>query len=329
MKKLFYVLAACLSLTSIHASLISDVIMEEISKKGDFSVDVDWLYWKTDQARLNFATGVKAHDDNTRLSSKALKPKFKYHNGVRIAAGFTTKEDLWTFKAIYTYIPSTARTQFASTSANQFSSLMTANFPLLSPLSTAPFTTLKSHWKSDIHTWDLDISKVLSVYDSLEIVPHLGLRILQMDQRFSLKGLRLASASSDVISFKNHMKGKFTGVGLEAGIKGNWEIYDGLFLTGHVGGSILYAHVNNRSHLKGIDSAENATSTSYRDSSHNGIPTFDTFIGLQYKNSFWEHPTNIYLGWEQHLIYQTNDFSLAESGSTTLQGATLGCEILF
>ena len=78
------------------------------------------------------------------------------------------------------------------------------------------------------------------------------------------------------------------------------------------------------------DITDNDLAISYKHNGHSkGIPMFDAFVGLQYANTWNNFGFNIHAGWEEHIIFDTSDFSLSSSGTTTLQGLTLGASVAF
>jgi hypothetical protein len=296
---------------------------------GDFSIGADWLYWKTEQTGLNFANDITIENSGANVTSRTLKPKFKYDSGYRVFCDYVTQDGLWKFCASYSHIPSDAKRNFSSGLFTEFASIINTNIPFLGLLSGTSLNSLDAKWHSTVNYFDFDVSRTFNLCSNLNIMPHIGLRVLWMHQKLSLNATSIPEIGPGLITFNSHLKGKFTGVGLEGGLKGIWQIYDGLSLVGHVGGSVLYSDFHNSGSLHaGTDDVDQFTA-SYRDKNYKGIPTFDSFIGLQYVTCVYGYQTNIHAGWEQHVIYQTNEFALTDSGSTTLQGLTLGAGITF
>lgn len=294
---------------------------------GKFSVGADWLYWKTEQTGLNYATETTLIDDEFR--STLLKPNFKYDNGYRVFADYTTVDTLWTFRAAYTHVPSKASNSFSSIGFTNFATILPFNFPSLDILSGTSLNSAGSSWHSKINYFDLDASRTYTVCQNLEITPHLGIRVLWMDQTFNVAATTIPDIG-DLVNFDAQLKSKFTGVGLGGGLSGAWQFYDGLSLVGNVGGTVLYSHFKSHGSLTaGTDLAPAGFNSNYRESHHATIPTFDSFIGIQYVREVCGYAANIHVGWENHVIYQTNDFSFSSNGSTTLQGLTLGAAVVF
>lgn len=304
----------------------------ENSCKGTFSIGGDWLYWKTREARLDYASAVTftGDDATVNISAKVLKPKFKYDNGYRVFADYTTCDQLWKISAIFSHIPSHARNDFSEEGGvgmmgMTFISLFNANFPILNAIAGAEFNSINSKWDSSISYFDLNLSRNFAVCDCIELIPHLGIRGLWMDQTLHLQG------SGDTLFFSSKLKGRFSSYGLEGGIMGVWRIYDGLYLIGNLGGSLLYSnsHKSGDLHAEGEEELQPAINISFTDHDQKGLPTYDAYLGLKYARCFSNFMFDIHLGWERHVIFSTNDFSLAGSDNTTLQGLTLGGSICF
>lgn len=300
--------------------------------RGTFSIGADWLYWKSEEARLDYASAVTTRegDGTLDINAKVLRPKFKYDNGYRIFADYTTPDRLWKISAIYSHIPSHARNDFNSGStmgmmSMTFISIFNVNFPVLSAISEVELESINSKWKSSINYFDLDLSRCFQVCDYLEITPHIGARGLWMDQSFNLRG------TGEGLLFSSRLKGKLSSYGLEGGIIGTWKILERLYLIGNLGGSILYSNSHISGTLNGNIEGEfpQTIGISFRDKQHRGLPTFDAFIGLKYISCFSNHNFDIHVGWEHHIIFNTNQFSLAGSDNTTLQGLTVGGSIAF
>lgn len=296
---------------------------------GTYSAGADWLYWKTEETGLNYGISTDVVDDASRFTSSLERPNFKYESGYRVFGNYASQDQLWNVCLSYTHVPSNASSSYSSNTFLSFANFNFNNFPLFSSFIGVSLNSLNSHWHSSVNYVDFDVSRSFSLCDKLELMPHVGLRVLWMKQNLHISGSSIPEIGPGLLTFDSHLRSKFAGVGLEGGIKGSWEFYNGFSLVGNVGGSVLYTHFRNKGELTaGTDGAEEFTAD-YKESNHRGIPTFDSFIGIQYASCFYGYMTNIHLGWEQHIIYQTNDYSFSSNGSTTLQGLTLGAAVAF
>lgn len=308
----------------------TDCCPQECGSSGSFSVGGDWLYWKTDQTQLIYGAEVNNLDVGF-VRAKTLSPKFKYHNGWRAFADYTTADKIWKFAVIYTHAPSSAKNNFDSNSmlGANFGTIFNMNFPIFSVIANNPFNNLNSSWSSNTNYLDILAARSFDVCQNILITPYIGFRGIWLDQKFRLSG-SIDTEELD-LSFNSKLSGRCSGLGLMGGIKGGWEIFEGFSLIGNVGGSVLYTWNRNHGDLSIItDVVDEGLNISYRNNGHSrGIPMFDAFIGFKYANTWNNFGFNFHLGWEEHIIFDTSDFSLASAGNTTMQGLTLGASIGF
>lgn len=290
---------------------------------GNFTVGGDWLYWKVSEAKLDYGAGLREVGTNT--TSKILRPAFKYDSGYRVFLNYETCDQCWNINAAYTHISTNARKNFNGTASLnfEFATLFNVNSPLMLALSLNPLASLNSHWDEEFNYIDLDVSRTFTCCDSLLVIPHIGIRGAWSDQ-----SLRLRGANSS-FSFTTHLKSRFASIGLEGGVKLDWRLYDGLSLIGHVGGSILYTRFHNHGvfdlDVIGISTFDFAS----KDTFYRGIPMFDSFIGLNYNSCYCNYAFNVHIGWEHHVVYETNTYFATGFGNTTMQGLTLGAAVSF
>lgn len=299
-------------------------------KCGNFGFGGDWLYWKVAEQQLQVGAVVNfANDGDNDLSinSKVLKPKFEYKNGFRVFGNYQFPCGDWKLEACYTHMPSQAGFNHVGDPANitfNFISLFNTNFPLLNAIANNSFSSVRSRWNVDVDTFDFDLSKRFTFCGCFEIKPHLGIRGQWIKQTFMINGI-------DTIAFTSKVKGKLKGIGIEGGFWGGWNIGCGLAVVGHLGGSVAYASSNNSGTLVGTSNTlpPSMITISYSDKTHLSLPTVDSFIGLAYTTALFNTSINLHVGWEHHLIFNTNQFSISGGGDMTLQGLTAGGSISF
>lgn len=290
---------------------------------GAFFLGADWLYWKTNQSNLTFGSSVTVSGgiDNIDLDNVVLKPKFEYNNGYRINLGYETTDCEWKIQASYTYLPTSARrSAFGNTDTPNpsFITLFTPNFAIFSTLAGVPFEDIGTVWKEKLNYADIDVSRTIWCCDTLQIRPHLGLRCLWSKQSFSLNADGITG-----VNLTSRFREKLTGVGVQGGIYGNWNVFDGLSLLGNIGGALLYSSISNDTSVSIVIADSSTTTAAYKDRNYQATPMIDGFLGIGYEKHLCNKLVNFYLGWESHLIFNTNHFSSGVS-MMTLQGLTIG-----
>lgn len=294
---------------------------------GRFFVGAEWLYWKTEQSKMEFGANVDqvVTAAGVDVTSKIIAPQFSYQSGVRALAGYETADQEWAFTASFVYAPGKGRSTTFDNPALMMDmvSVFNVNFPILTALQGTPLDTISGVWDVDNYYLDLDVLRNFSFCNKIQLSPHIGLRVLWSDQTFDLAG---AGATAGV-SFTSRLKEQITGVGLEGGLWGTVDLVRGFSLVGHLGGSLLYSELRNSGSL----AVDNGTllNVNYRYNTHQNLAMFDSLIGLQYITECYAKPITLFLGWEQHLIFETNQFSVNGGGNMSLQGLTLGGAIAF
>jgi len=341
MKEIFLKLSITLTLliNISYAHINSDDCCPlESCERGSFTIGGDWLYWKTQETKLEYGASIEQTFDGLKedRDSKILKPKFQYDSGLRIFADYSTCDTLWKFSAIYSYMPSDASDYFTATSpSGNFASLLNVNFnfPILNLISTTQYlySSMNSKWNSTVNYFDFDASRKFQICSNLELLPHAGIRALWSNQTLHLNG-----TASDVsitnpkdLSFTSKLSNNISAFGLEGGLNICWKICRNFSLIGNVGGSLLYANIHTSGQLDILYDDGTSLTPHYRDRDQYGIPMFDAFIGFEYKGCLCRVDYNIHLGWEEHTIFNTNTLSINGSGNYTLQGLTLGAALSF
>lgn len=327
MKKKIYlgVVLACLLLFNTPMAQANENCCEQDSC-GFFSVGGDWLYWKVEQDQMEVAAHVTITTDNvtTFIHSKVLEPRFHTTSGYRAFVNYMTPDRKWKIEACFTHQPTNAgfiHIVDPGDIATDFISLYNTNFPLLTPIAGNSFSSLSSKWNAKIDYFDLDLSRAFFFLSCFEIEPHLGLRGLLFDQKFRIDGTNGAS-------FSSNMKASLKGGGIEGGLWGKVTVPYGFALVGHIGGSLLYVKSQNNGGviIFGEDSDLDIT---YDNNSYFTIPTVDSFIGITFDQTICHIGINIHVGWEQHVFFNTNRFSLSRGSNLTMQGLTLGGAITY
>lgn len=320
---------------------------------GKMTVGADWLFWKVQQDGI-FPGRIIVDEDSTAendhcipiTKTRGIHTNPKWHSGFRVYLGYELPCDCWDVNLIYTYVPSHEKiVDFKSDhECKRFSSAF----------SDRDFHFFASKWNLSWNTIDLDIGRSVCFGECLKIRPHIGFRASWFDQKFRAFGAGQAIETPEMIVLFDALKKrqKFQGYGVEAGVWTDYKLACGLSLIGHFGGSILFSKFNvhskkadgfitmneeTLSKIKARDISDEdvvTNATFGKDSFFIATPTLDYFVGLQYADSFCDMFFKVYLGWEQHVLFDTNRFLsrgnfCASRGNLCAQGMTLGLQVGF
>lgn len=296
---------------------------------GSFEVGGEWLYWKADQDGMNYAshnTAVVEQDGVLDSKRSPIRPKFTEKSGYRLFASYETVDTNWKVSAIFTHAPSSASSSSSSpfpVTADDYIQVLPVNFALLNSLVISSFSDVHTQWDLDLNYFDLDLQWNFSICQNLEIAPHIGFRGLWIDQKFHWNGIDSTGSTSRGVA-----KLKVDGYGVEGGLFGRWNVGYGVSIIGNVGGSLLYSKVNSHGVLH-YSISDFQANDGYKDTVHRATPTFDTFIGVQYNKLLCNYDIGVRLGWENHVFFDVNQFSLNKTQNLTMQGLTLGGSVGF
>lgn len=292
---------------------------------GTFEIGGEWLYWRADQDSMNYAIHNTSVTENggTILDEfrSPVGPKFAGKSGYRLFASYETADTNWKVGAIFTHAPSNASSSVLSPTpvlASDFIQVLAVNFALLNDLTLANFSETSAQWDVKVNYFDLDLQRNISLCQYFDIAPHVGFRALWIEQSFHWNGVRSTGETHHGLA-----KLKVDGYGVEGGLLGKWNVGYGFSLIGNIGGSLLYSRVKSNGVLHS-ELFPLTTNDHYADTFHRSIPTFDTFIGVQYNTCLWDYNIGIRAGWENHIFFSVNQFSLNKTENLSMQGLTLG-----
>lgn len=314
---------------------------------GKIRVGAEWLYWKLKQENLDPAsigTRTTPEDEfptNFQLCKQNLDPKFR--SGFRVYLGYELPCDCWDVNLIYTYMPGKATISERLVSDNQFVVLNPAFF--FETFGEALFFSLdalnsfKAKWTMTLNNIDVDIGRTICFGECLKLRPHIGFRALWFDQtlRFGGDGIFFDFQTDEERNgdFAYTFKSRYRGYGIEGGLWSEWEIGCGLSFVGHFGGSILYSRFRNGKDNElflilenGPEDIDPLASVNICESKRwCATPTLDYFAGLKYEDCYCDTLFAIYVGWEQHVWFDINQWG--PHGNLISQGVTLGANVAF
>lgn len=254
------------------------------------------IYGVSSQTTTTTTGGVEDEETTFRF----LHPKFKTNSGYRLAAAVELPCECWEFGAIFTYLPSHARSSFVGSSASDnlnFATFDSTDFYILNSLDDTDAYFLKSNWNSKTSYLDLDVGKsICLIEDCLNVRPHIGVRMLWLNQHFSVDGSGEVEEGVDPAdAFQISLNQRMFGCGLEGGLWTDWQIGCGFSIIGHAGGSILCSNFRNSGKFS-VTETDFIESINYRDHVLAGTPTLDFFLGLQYATCLCDSEVTIRAG---------------------------------
>lgn len=296
-------------------------------------IGAEWLHWKSEQGQLVIAADVSGTvvDGVENIVSDPLSPNFSYANGYRIYINYDLSPT-WMFSVAVTHMPSSAGfavfndPESVATDNIAFNSI---SFPFLLSVTSNPavqFSSGESQWDLDLYYLDINIGRTFVPCSWLSISPYAGVRGYWLKEELFISG---TSPSLEGSAFFTEQTEKLYGAGIQAGVYGNWQLGYGFSLIGQFGGSLLYSHVKGEGDLSGEAVGVEVLRVSYDEISHRSLPTVDSLIALQYATCICNMFTELHIGWENHLFFSVNDFSLTADGNLSMQGLTLGGSIRF
>lgn len=289
---------------------------------GAFELGGDWLYWKAEQGRMELGSNIALTPGvDIEIQANIVRPDFKYTSGYRIYGNYKVAGSGWKLGAIYTHLPSSGSVAVNLDPAlvnTNFISLFTANFPILGAFADQQFSSIAAQWNLHVDYLDIDVSHSMSFWECLQICPHIGLRGLWMTQQLRIS----ADSPTNVLTSK--FTEKFGGYGVEGGLHAACQVGSGFSIIGHIGGALLYSHLYNNGRAFDVDIGAGTLGLRYEDNVYRATPTIDSFLGLQYARMVGDYSLSVHLGWEHHVVFDSNQLSIGGGGNLTMQGLTLG-----
>lgn len=290
----------------------------------------------------------------TDIKGHAIRPEKQWTSGFRVCAGYYVPCSNWEIGLSFAYLPSqnnnlrhsvidnddsssSSNSSENGTSNSEFITLLNG-FPLIGN-GAASFTNITGQWKLKFAYGDLDFAREIYLCSNLNIKPHIGARGLWIEEKYHFDATG-ASTSQEFgrseISFDNFFKERINGYGIEGGLWVDWNIGCDFSIIGHFGGAILYSHYSVNSAIIESETTSGVLNPTpvvvgeihLKDKFWSANPMLDTFLGFEYASHFCDTAVFIRAGWEQHVIFDTNQWS-RDAGNLCLQGLTLGAGVAF
>lgn len=296
---------------------------------SNFQVGADWLYWEAEQNQMLFFSEVAGIENH--ITSDPLLLQVDYNNGFRLFADYAFNA-CWHLEANLTHLPQHASVSREIDPADTTSFLVPDPFlyPIFQAIQTiGNFTNAGIDWSLNLYYFDIDISRSFLLCQCINLEPYFGLRAFWMNQAVSVDALSPGTGEG-VVAVDARFQERDRGIGFQGGCDFICNLRWGFALVGLFGGSVVYTREKIGQSLRAtVAEAPLLDINAAKIKLFRSMPSVESYLGLQYRNSICHHPFEIHVGWENHLFFHTNQFSITQDGSLTTQGLTLGGSLCF
>lgn len=205
-----------------------------LAPNGHVIVTAEWLYWRTRQEGMEFATSRQI--------------EFDFQSGFRVGLGAHLYSfDGWTIYANYTrFVPDASRSAHG------------AVYPLFlfqgAGSTGNAVSAAHGHWDVEFQSADLAFGKAYYLTQTLVFSPFFGLKGAWIDQHahFRYEGGYIPEGQIFRTRFKNDVRG----AGPLIGTQMNWQLGLGFCFFGDIATSLVACHFNNKQRQHQLDGLE-------------------------------------------------------------------------
>jgi hypothetical protein len=277
--------------------------------RGHFFFTAEWLYWRTRQEGMEFAT--------------AKKVDFDFQSGFRVGLGVHLPHDRWDIYVNYT--------RFNPEGSESASGSLYPLFLFEGAGAQGPSVAeAHAHWKIEFQNLDVEIGRAVYIAKTLVLRPFFGLKGAWIDQDAHLRyeGGFIPSEQT----FRTHFENDFKGAGPLIGVESNWLIGAGFSFFGDFAAALIIGHFDNEQkqhQLGGVQVVD-------LNSDFNLVsPTMQIIAGLAWDRNFNKERWHVGLSagfesqywWSQNQTEQFTDkdfpIYVREKGDLAFYGLTL------
>ncbi len=284
--------------------------------RGHVFLTGEWLYWRTRQEGMEFATSREIH--------------FDFQSGFRVGIGTHLPDfDGWTIDTNYTnFRPKGSKSVHHSA------------YPLFlfrgGEFGPCNVTDAHGRWKIDFQNLDVEFGKSYYLTKTLVFSPFFGFKGAWIDQhaKFRYEGGFVPEGES----FRTRFKNDFKGAGPLIGTEMNWQLGMGFSFFGDIAASVLAGHFENKQTQHQIDDVE----TVHFENNFNLVsPMLQMAAGAAWDRNFHEDKCHfgLSLGFETQYWWsqnQTEQFTstacpiyVRQNGDLAFYGLTLRARLDF
>lgn len=314
----------------------------EVKDGADVFFTGDFLIWQAHENGLGYV--IKSKGPNV-TDAVTKEMHFKYDPGFRVGFGWNTPHDGWDLYANWTCFTSNA-----SGHKNNHGGVM---YPVLfnqvfsTQFNNSSPSSAKAHFNLHLNMIDLELGREFFVSKWLTLRPFIGMTTAWINQRMHAEYKGFQTTSNNFVSYVNHMKNKYWGIGVRPGLNTQWGLGSGFSFYGNTALSLLYGYFQ----LDGHQYTKNTFGpvANYVDIEHS--PRVGRAIAEMQLGIRWEHMLandhvhfSMQAGWENLMFFEQNQFEsllagregnafkgsvVSNQGDLTIQGYTISLRLDF
>jgi hypothetical protein len=280
-----------------------------LAPKGHIYFTAEWLYWRTRQEGMEFAT--------------AKKVDFDFQSGFRVGLGVHLPYDRWDIYVNYTRF----NPEGSDRAHGSF-------YPLYlfqgAGVQGASVHGAHAKWEIEFQNVDVEIGRPFYIAKTLTFRPFFGMKGAWIDQNAHI---RYEGGFIPVEqAFRTHFENDFKGAGPLIGVESNWLIGADFSFFGNFATALIVGHFDNEQEQHQLDGAKVVD----LNSDFNLVsPTVQMIAGLAWDRNFHREQWHVGLSagfeaqywWSQNQIEQFTDkdfpIYVREKGDLTFYGLTL------
>lgn len=325
--------------------LATPIFAEHASNSPTFAF-AELLMWQMREANAdNWAQILYPAPVNEPI--QFMNVPFKWNPGLRVGAGFSSKEHPWNYLLYYTGYK-TQGNNYVRTDLGEIHSAFSSNFYANNPqgngISGPYYHQAGIQWDLIFNTLDLELGSTITVDKLVIIRPFTGLKAASIDQTILTNwGTPYQPTTSNnpnptpvtTFSFATEtIVNNFTGLGPSAGMDTTWHLYVSsrhtLNLIGNFSGAFLWSKWKFRDIYQ--NNAAQTIST-MNDSLSSSATMAKAYLGMQWSGMMKNIGWAFNLGYEEQVWFNQLQYYSFDMGKTNdalyLQGAVLGFDVHF
>lgn len=306
-----------------------------VAHGADVFMTADFIYWKTSEDGLFFASTGAANDQGAAVKGKAAAVGEDWAPGFKVGLGLNLGHDGWDLYTQYTWL-------HASDSATHKGDFIFV--PELLPFNNGPSvagTEAKASWKTHFNVIDLELGRNFYTSQYLTLRPFFGLKGTWQSHQFkntvTSTDLRTSGGGD---SFPGtavaNKKYDFWGIGVRGGLQTGWYFTKCWSIYGNLALTSLWTNYYKHTQTLDFNNSTTGTTTSAINIDNDDFYTCrfvsELELGLRWETWFYDDNYHfaIQAGWQQqNWINLSNFHQVLDSGTTDFSTQGLNLKFRF